>query len=112
MDLIRYCNVDHSDRTHASVFSAKLDGTTGSFSVVESNEFKNLVHISLQMRPANDVAIKAYLASRLYQSETEADQLSRSLAESRAAGETAQHRIASLESELVEMRLVPKQKLN
>jgi spindle assembly abnormal protein 6 len=104
MDLIRYCNADLSDRTQSSVFSAKLDGATGSFSVVESNEFKNLVHISLQMRPANDAAIKAYLASRLHQSEAEAHRLSRSLVESTSAGELYQRRIASLESELVEMR--------
>jgi spindle assembly abnormal protein 6 len=54
-----------SSRASNSQFSARLDGSSGLFSIVESNEFKNLTHISLQMRPANDATLKAYLSSRL-----------------------------------------------
>ena len=43
----------------------KLDVSTGVLSVVETNMFKQLTHISLQLRPGNDAAIKGYLASRL-----------------------------------------------
>jgi spindle assembly abnormal protein 6 len=39
--------------------------STGVFSVVESNRFKQLTHISLQLRPGTDTAIKGYLSSRL-----------------------------------------------
>lgn len=39
---------------------------TGYLSIVEANRFKQLTHISLQLRPANDAAIKSYLASRLF----------------------------------------------
>lgn len=48
-----------------STFIAKLDLTTGIFSVVEANKFKQLTHISLLLKPADDQAIKMYLASRL-----------------------------------------------
>jgi len=51
--------------TCASTFVCKLDTTSGVFSIVELNEFKQLTHISLQMRQGNDNAIKSYLASRL-----------------------------------------------
>jgi spindle assembly abnormal protein 6 len=49
----------------AAQFSARLDTGTGIFSIVESNVFKQLTHISLQLRPGNDQAIKAYLSARL-----------------------------------------------
>lgn len=58
----------HSDNQinlGSSLFTAKLDTVSGVLSLVESNMFKNLTHISLQMRPGNDAAIKSYLASRL-----------------------------------------------
>eukprot|EP00605_Chrysophyceae_sp_TOSAG23-4_P001100 GSChrysophyteH1.ASY1.ANO1.1206.1 assembled CDS len=48
-----------------SSFIAKLDTANGVFSVIEMNEFKQLTHISLQMKQGNDASIKAYLASRL-----------------------------------------------
>ena len=48
-----------------STFIAKLDITTGIFSVVEANKFKQLTHISLLLKPGDDHAIKMYLASRL-----------------------------------------------
>lgn len=49
----------------SSNFLAKLDTATGLLSVVEVNMFKQLTHISLQMRQGNDAAVKSYLASRL-----------------------------------------------
>lgn len=52
-------------RDSISSYAVKLDVTSGLFSIVESNRFKQLTHISLQLRPGNDAAIKAYLASRL-----------------------------------------------
>jgi spindle assembly abnormal protein 6 len=56
----------HSPASHeTSSFIAKLDTASGIFSIIEMNEFKQLTHISLQMRQGNDSAIKSYLASRL-----------------------------------------------
>lgn len=62
-----YENVSSSslDSSTSSKFVAKLDTSNGLFSVVESNKFKQLTHISLQCRPGNDTAIKSYLSSRL-----------------------------------------------
>lgn len=37
------------------------------FSIVETNPFKHLTHLSLQFFPGDDAAIKAYLAARLAQ---------------------------------------------
>jgi spindle assembly abnormal protein 6 len=48
-----------------SLFTANLEMSTGVFSVIESNRFKQLTHISLQLRPGTDTAIKGYLSSRL-----------------------------------------------
>ncbi len=48
-----------------SSFYCRLDTTSGVMQLVEANKFKQVVHISLQMRQGNDAAIKAYLASRL-----------------------------------------------
>ena len=48
-----------------SNFLARIDQSTGVFSIIEANNFKQITHISIQMRPGNDASIKAYLASRL-----------------------------------------------
>jgi spindle assembly abnormal protein 6 len=53
------------NNSHQSQFSLRLDQSTGVFSIVETNMFKQLTHISLMLRPGNDANIKAYLASRL-----------------------------------------------
>ena len=45
-------------------YSCKMDLNSGQFSILESNQFKETTHITLQLRPGNDAAIKAYLASR------------------------------------------------
>jgi spindle assembly abnormal protein 6 len=50
---------------NSSTFTANLEMTCGVFTIVESNKFKQLTHITLQLRPGNDAAIKGYLSSRL-----------------------------------------------
>ena len=43
-----------------------MSGTTGgTLSVVETNHFRQLYHISLQLRAGNDAEIKRYLAGRV-----------------------------------------------
>jgi spindle assembly abnormal protein 6 len=64
----------------ALAYYVRLDMNSGSFSVVESNRFKQLTHISLQLRPGNDSSIKAYLASRLTHSSMTSRRLLRELA--------------------------------
>lgn len=45
-----------------------MRGTETRFSVIETNQFKHITHISLGFRPGSDAAIKQYLASRLNES--------------------------------------------
>ena len=49
----------------SSTFTANLEMSSGVFAIVESNKFKQLTHICLQLRPGNDSAVKGYLSSRL-----------------------------------------------
>jgi len=68
IELIELClnsNVISSD-TNVSQFLGKMDTSTGVFSIVEANMFKQLTHISLNLRQGNDAAIKTYLASRFF----------------------------------------------
>lgn len=66
IELLELCSINTSSiDTVASSFIAKLDTSTGIFSIVEANMFKQLTHIFLQTRPGNDAAIKAYLSARL-----------------------------------------------
>eukprot|EP01041_Mallomonas_annulata_P010925 gene10925-22808_t len=62
-----------------SSFSAKLDAASGQLSIIEANMFKQLVHITLSLRPGNDASIKAYLASRLAHSISQSKLLSQEL---------------------------------
>lgn len=52
-------------------FLARLEtltsGGSSVFSLVETNPFKELTHLSLKFRAGNDTAIKTYLAARLRQ---------------------------------------------
>lgn len=71
IDLVKLCT-NRSDRmaegsfeSFSSSYLAKLDMTTGIFSVVQINEFNHVNHLSLQFRPGNDASIKFYLASSL-----------------------------------------------
>ncbi|CAM9813304.1 unnamed protein product, partial [Ectocarpus fasciculatus] len=87
-----------------SRFSTALDPNSGLFSVVESNEFKNLTHISLQLRPANDAALKAYLAARLSMSLEDAAQLRQRLEDAGDCNQEATHTIAGLNDAISALR--------
>jgi hypothetical protein len=78
--------------------------TSGAFSIIESNKFKQLNHISLQMRPGNDAAIKAYLSSRLAHTSAIASRKSEDL--DKALSELEALRVANREitTELSELR--------
>ena len=58
-------NTQNSSDYNSSIFTANLDIAGGALTIVESNKFKQLTHISLQLRLGNDAAIKGYLSSRL-----------------------------------------------
>lgn len=87
-----------------SSFCAKLDQSIGLFSIIESNRFKQLTHISLMLRPGNDSAVKAYLASRLNMASAALRKLSNELESSQEQlhAETSMNR--GLSEELMELR--------
>lgn len=88
----------------SSTFKTTLDATSGLFSVVEANEFKNLTHISLQLRPANDATIKMYLAARLHMSLDECNKLRQELQMSHETNQGLDSDISQLNESLLEMR--------
>jgi len=90
----------------SSSFIVKLDSTTGLLSIVETNLFKQLTHISLQMRPGNDAAVKVYLASRLNQTCAQARRLSSELDVANEQLQRGKLRASELSEELHKLKYV------
>ena len=70
------------------------------FSIVETNPFKQLTHLSLRFSPGDDVAVKTYLASRLAQVEASRRLLATSLKQMRNELQLAQTNGAKLAHQL------------
>ncbi|OWZ03741.1 Spindle assembly protein [Phytophthora megakarya] len=70
------------------------------FSIVETNPFKQLTHLSLRFVPGDDVAIKAYLAARLAQVRASRRSLSTSLKQTSEELHISQRREAKLQEQL------------
>ena len=102
--LLKTCISHTTNAPTNSSFSTTLDANSGLFSVIESNEFKNLTHISLQLRPANDAALKSYLAARLRMAIDNGNHLRAQLFDAEVDNETALNNIADLNASLAEMR--------
>lgn len=85
-------------------FSARLDTETGLMHIVESNVFKQVIHISLQMRAGNDAAIKAYLAGRLKLALAELSSMNTNLVETTEKLEKEVEEHQSMEKELNDMK--------
>jgi spindle assembly abnormal protein 6 len=73
------------------------------FSIVETNPFKHLTHLSLHFFPGNDAAIKAYLAARLSQTTTEKRFLSNTLKKTQLDLQKTSERAIFLQKELDEL---------
>ncbi len=99
-------NIDHNANgsNAPSTFIAKLDTTSGVFSVVELNEFKQLTHISLQMRQGNDNAIKSYLASRLCLYMNRCELMTRELGTTTKSLQTEKKEKQEIQAALVEIQ--------
>ena len=93
-----------STQDMSSSFIVKLDATTGVLSIVETNLFKQLTHISLQMRPGNDAAVKVYLASRLNQTCAQARRLMSELESAHEQLQYGKTRISELSEELQKLK--------
>uniref|UniRef100_M4B318 Spindle assembly abnormal protein 6 N-terminal domain-containing protein n=1 Tax=Hyaloperonospora arabidopsidis (strain Emoy2) TaxID=559515 RepID=M4B318_HYAAE len=70
------------------------------FSIVETNPFKQLTHLSLRFLPGDDVAVKTYLASRLAQVGASRRSLSTALKQMKEELQLAQTNEAKLEQQL------------
>ncbi|KAE9344693.1 hypothetical protein PF008_g9108 [Phytophthora fragariae] len=70
------------------------------FSIVETNPFKQLTHLSLRFFPGDDAAIKAYLAARLAQVGASRRLLSSSLTQTSVELQTTQKSEATLQQQL------------
>ncbi len=55
------------------------------FKFVETNDFKQLPHITLAFRPGNDFAVKQFLAFRLQEVRLDCRQLGSELSEARVS---------------------------
>jgi hypothetical protein len=90
--------------SYLSSFSANMDTNTGVFAVVEANRFKQLTHISLQLRQGNDAAIKTYLSSRLAFVSAVASKKSHDLDGALAELEAERRQRLNINAELAELR--------
>ncbi|KAK1930792.1 Spindle assembly abnormal protein 6 [Phytophthora citrophthora] len=70
------------------------------FSIVETNPFKQLTHLSLRFFPGDDAAIKAYLAARLAQVGASRRSLSMSLRQTTEELQSTQKSEAALQQQL------------
>ena len=55
------------EETSGPTYIAQLDtaGAKPSFSIIETNHFKEVTHLALMVRSGDDKAVKSYLAARL-----------------------------------------------
>ncbi|EQC29981.1 hypothetical protein SDRG_12260 [Saprolegnia diclina VS20] len=66
--------------SYLAVLNTQDEAKKGIFSIVETNPFKHLTHLSLAFKPGDDAEIKLYLAARLRQTTNEKRQFQRDLA--------------------------------
>jgi spindle assembly abnormal protein 6 len=83
-------NSTSSSNSYGSSVSSSSNNSSSSaglstFSLVETNHFKELTHLSLRFRAGNDSAVKAYLAARLRQLRAEGASLTQQLADTDSA---------------------------
>lgn len=91
-------------REAVETFSCRLDTASGLMHIVESNVFKQVIHISLQMRQGNDAAIKAYLAGRLKLALSELSTINTDLVETKETLEMEVKVHQTMEKELNDMK--------
>jgi hypothetical protein len=82
MELIELCKEfdNYQSPKYFCVFQ-QLSITDGLLKIIESNTFKQLIHISLKIRLANDEALKKYLSSKVIEFKSKSEDLTRTLNE-------------------------------
>jgi spindle assembly abnormal protein 6 len=100
-------SLSHSSNLNPNLnaaFTLKLDTSSGIFSIVESNQFKQLTHIYLQLRPGNDSIIKSYLAARLFFISCKAKRLDERLEKTKRSLDEEEALRKELETELIDLK--------
>jgi spindle assembly abnormal protein 6 len=106
IELLESCLEEVASSSDAAPsFLAVLDTQTKDtqsslLSIVETNKFKHLTHLSLRFTPGDDASIKAYLAARLQQTKAENAHLSTELRISNSEGAARCERETTLSTEL------------
>lgn len=59
----------------------QLSNTEALLNIVESNNFKQLIHISLRVRSANDESLKKFLSSKVAEYKMKSEELTKKLSE-------------------------------
>lgn len=78
------CCAARTPRRFQAVLHTPAAQAQGSLRVVENNDFKQLPHITLALRPGSDAAVKQWLAFRLGELRGDASQLSAELERTQA----------------------------
>ena len=73
------------------------------FSIVESNQFRELVHLSLDMKPGTDASVRSYLSERLSDILAQTNLLNFQLRVERDRGDTAERTCAEMTRQYNEM---------
>ena len=98
--LLRKCVASRAEAVPR--FRALLCESNGQsvFKLVETNDFKQLAHISLCFRPGTDAAVKSFLAFRMSELRRDRDILSEQLRSTHLQLETAQQKVGAQQEEL------------
>jgi spindle assembly abnormal protein 6 len=99
---------DKSSLSSSSSYTVRLDESTGILSIVEANMFKQLTHISLQLRLGDDNAIKSYLAARLQMTTSLARELKNDLNSTQQKLKMEQTQKQQIVIEIQELRFITK----
>lgn len=120
IELLESCSSSAGENSNSSThkvqgsgqgyFLARLEtqvvggGGHSCFSLVETNHFKELTHLSLLFKSGNDAAIKAYLAARLRQLKAEAEDRGHRLTETEMALLRERDNTKDLSAEVANLR--------
>ena len=75
LELLRHCLPRDDAETPKFAVSLVAGSSATSLQIVETNQFKNLMHLRLDMRAGNDAAVKRYLAGELAKTKSARDDL-------------------------------------
>ena len=81
----------------------QLKAVHAQFSVVESNQFRELTHLALNLNVGSDKSVRLYLSSRLSQTMTESKNIHSQYIEQRRRSDAAESDLIGLNKRLQEL---------